>query len=264
MIKLVVTDVDGTLIEDSTPNLYPEIVDVITKLQEKKIRFCVASGRQYPSLKNVFRQIPGDIIYIAENGAQIRYRGKDIALTAMPGEDVEEIVEQLRRYNNTCNIIVSTANGSLVESTNQDFIHLMVCGYHNVIRQVPDVLGTGDEILKVSIYQKGSIRQLGENTLIPAWEDRVKVCMAGEEWVDFMASSVDKGHALAYVQDYFRIRREETMAFGDNNNDIGLLRTAGISYAVDNARPEVKTAATGICPSYQEKGVWQIVRELLE
>ena len=53
------------------------------------------------------------------------------------------------------------------------------------------------------------------------------------------------------------------MAFGDNDNDIGMLEQAGTSYAVATARENVKKAADHICPSYAEKGVYQIVRELL-
>lgn len=99
--------------------------------------------------------------------------------------------------------------------------------------------------------------------LIPQWGDKVKACMSGDEWVDFMDLSVDKGKALAFIQDYFHISKEETMAFGDNNNDIGMMRAAAESYAVENAREEVKTAAKHICPSYLEKGVYRIVKDLI-
>ena len=69
MIKLIASDVDGTLIQDSTPDLYPEMVETIRSLKEKGILFCAASGRQYPSLRNVFREVADEIAYIAENGA---------------------------------------------------------------------------------------------------------------------------------------------------------------------------------------------------
>lgn len=93
------------------------------------------------------------------------------------------------------------------------------------------------------------------------WGEKVQTCVAGEEWVDFMDASVDKGNALRILQDYFGVSREETMAFGDNTNDIGLMKAAGFSYAVENARPEVKEAARFICPSYLEKGVWKVISE---
>lgn len=86
MIKLIASDIDGTLIQDSTPNLYPEMINAIRELKEKGILFCAASGRQYASLRNVFREAADDIAYIAENGAHIRYQDKDISITPMKRE----------------------------------------------------------------------------------------------------------------------------------------------------------------------------------
>ena len=89
MIKLIASDVDGTLIEDSTPDLYQEMAEAIRELKKKGILFCAASGRQYPSLRNVFREVADDIAYIAENGAHICYQNKNISVTPMKREDVE-------------------------------------------------------------------------------------------------------------------------------------------------------------------------------
>lgn len=261
MIKLIATDIDGTLIRDSTPDLYPEIVEEIRRLTDRGIYFACASGRQYASIRNVFREVADRIIYIAENGAHIRYRDKNLALTQMRREYVEELIFQLRKIEG-CEMIVSTPECSLVETHNREFLDMMTYGYHNEFQVVDDILQWEEPILKVALYQKNSIRKLGESVLIPVWKERLKTCVAGEEWVDFMDLSVDKGNALKQIQNTFRIAKEETMVFGDNTNDIGLMQAAEESYAVENARPEVKAAAKHICPSWKEKGVWQIVRRL--
>ncbi len=263
MIRLVASDIDGTLIKDSTPDMYPEMIQAIRDLKEKGILFCAASGRQYASVRRVFHEVADDIAYIVENGAQIRYQGKDISVTPMKREYVEEILAMLRPYYGTCETVISTAKGSLVESRNQDFIDLLTYGYRNSFRKVEDVLAEEEEIIKIAIYRKGSIRSLGEEKFIPAWKDRVKACMAGDEWVDFMDASVDKGNALRFLQNYLHIAKEETMAFGDNNNDIGMMLAAGESYAVENAVKEVKEAAGKICPGYMDKGVYKIIKNLL-
>ncbi len=259
MIKLIASDVDGTLIQDSTPDLYPEMVEAIKKLKEQGILFCAASGRQYGSLRNVFRDVADDIGYIAENGAHICYQGKNISVVPMKREHVEGIMEMLRSYYGECETVISTTNGSLVESRNQEFIDLLTYGYHNVFRQVRDVLEEKETIIKIAIWRKGSIRSLGEKILIPAWSPYVKVCMAGEEWVDFMDLEADKGRGLKIMEDYLGISREETLAFGDNDNDIGMMLAAGMSYAVDTAGENVRKAAGNICPGWKEKGVYQII-----
>ena len=261
MIKLIASDVDGTLIEDSTPDLYQEMEEAIRELKKKGILFCAASGRQYPSLRNVFREVADDIAYIAENGAHICYQNKNISVTPMKREDVEGILSMLRPYYGQCEAIVSTVNGSLVESRNQEFLDLITYGYHNTFRQVKDILADDEELLNLAVYPQDSIRRLGASLFIPKRKDRVKVCMAGEEWVDFMDGSVDKGNGLKFLEEYLGIGKDQTMAFGDNDNDIGLMRAVGHSYAVDTAVEEVKKAAGGICPGWRQKGVYQIIRK---
>ncbi len=261
MIRLIASDVDGTLIRDSTPDLYPEMVQTIKSLKEKGVLFCAASGRQYASLKNVFREVADDIAYIAENGAHIRYQHRNISVTPMKREDIEGIMAMLRPYYGECEAIISTPEGSLIESRNQEFIDLITYGYHNSFRQVKDVLAEKAEIIKIAIYRKESIRDLGEKVFIPAWKTKVKACMAGEEWVDFMDRSVDKGRGLQILEETLGIAREETMAFGDNDNDIGMMLAAGISYAVETATPGVKQAAGNICPGWTDKGVCRVLCE---
>ncbi|MBQ8188692.1 MAG: HAD hydrolase family protein, partial [Lachnospiraceae bacterium] len=83
-------------------------------------------------------------------------------------------------------------------------------------------------------------------------------------WVDFMDKSVDKGNALRTIQEALGISKEETMSFGDNNNDLGLMLAAEESYAVENAVEDVKKAAKHICKSYTEKGVYHVLHDMLK
>ena len=262
MIRLIATDVDGTLVKESTPWIYPEILSAIREWTDRGGYFCVASGRQYYSIRHMFEEVSDRIVYLAENGAHVRYRDKDILVKKMRRDYVEELMTQLRQYDE-CEILVSSTKGSLIESRSAEFIKLIAEGYHNKYRVVEDVLAVPEEIIKIAIRHEGSIRELGERVLIPQWQDKIKACMAGEDWVDFMDASVDKGNALKVIQEYLGVTAAETMAFGDNDNDIGLLAAAGESYAVANARDSVKAKAKHICPSYHEKGVYQVISELL-
>lgn len=263
-IRLIATDVDGTLVKDSSREVYDEMIDVIQKLTDKGIQFVVASGRQYGSIRRMFERADRKLHYIAENGAHIILNGENYAVTKMNRDYVEGIMTDLRSlYSRDCHVVASTSKGCFLESKDQDFIDLIAHEYRNDVTLTDDILAEDVEIIKIAVYKKGTIRPIGESILIPKWQDKVRTTMAGDEWVDFMDKSVDKGKALAKIQEALGITREETMVFGDNNNDLGLILAAEESYAVENAVEEVKKAAKHICPDYTKKGVCQILRQLL-
>jgi Cof subfamily protein (haloacid dehalogenase superfamily) len=261
MIKLIATDVDGTLVKESSSEIYPEIMDTIQSLKEKGVIIAIASGRQYTSIARLFEPIANDLIFIAENGAHIKCRGTDMNVVSMDQEMARELIEDLRKIPNV-ELVASTPQACYLESTDDEFINLITYGYRNQVKVVEDVLAEDITIIKVAAYRKGSIREIGENILIPKWKEKCKTCMSGEDWIDFMDIGVDKGNALNILQKFFHITSEETMVFGDNANDIGLLKAAGASYAVSTAREEVKKYAKHICGSYRDKGVYTILKRL--
>ncbi len=264
MIKLIASDVDGTLVKDSSPEIDPEYIPLLREVADQGIYFAVASGRQYGSIRKMFEEVERNLIYIAENGAHIVMGGKTISMVEMNRSYVEEIIFDLREfYNQDCHIVASTTDGCLLESKDERFIDLMREGYRNDVRFTSDILKEKEPIIKVSLYRNKDIRSIGENVLIPKWKNRVKSCMAGEEWVDFMDFSVDKGKALRYVQNKLGISYAETMVFGDNDNDKGLIQAAKYSYAVETAVDTIKDAARYVCPSYEEKGVYQTIKRVV-
>ena len=263
MIKLVATDVDGTLVKDSSPEIYPEMIEMIKKLREKDIIVCIASGRQYSSIARMFGEIKDDLIFIAGNGAHIKCRGVDMNVVKMDRALAEELAAELRelRAQGECDLIYEAPGLTYMESDNEEFIHIIKDLYRNDTLLVDDALKECQDIVKISAFKRPSIRKLGEERLVPEWKDRLKATMAGEDWVDFMDKSVDKGNALKTIQDFFHITPEETMVFGDNNNDIGMLDIAAESYAVETAPDAVKAHAAHICGSWKEKGVYQVLKE---
>lgn len=262
-IHMVVSDIDGTLVKDSSPEVYPEMIKAIRELRKKGILFCIATGRQYYSVRHMFQEVADDIIYLCENGAHVVYNGQDIHIKEMKGDIVRELLLELRQSDGRFGLVISTPKGCYLERPSKEFETLIRDSYHNKYQLTEDFLSEGVPCIKIAIYQKGSIREFGEGEIIPRWRDRVKACMAGEEWVDFMDARVDKGEALQFLQEYFGIGSEETMVFGDNANDIGMLAAGGESYAVENAREEVRGKAKYTCPGYQAKGVYAVIAERL-
>ena len=82
MIKLIATDMDGTLL-NSDGEINTEIYDIIRKLNNDGVMFAAASGRQLMSLRRKFEPVADDIIYIAENGGEVDYIHGDEQLLSL-------------------------------------------------------------------------------------------------------------------------------------------------------------------------------------
>ena len=71
MIRLVASDIDGTLLRNGAKTIDPVLFDQIRRLRERGIRFCPASGRQYSSLRRLFAPVADELSYLCENGAVV-------------------------------------------------------------------------------------------------------------------------------------------------------------------------------------------------
>jgi len=261
MIKLIATDIDGTLLQEGNDIINPEYYDVILKLKEKGIVFAAASGRQFPSIRNLFMPIEKDMIFIAENGAYVSCRGVDIEMVVMDRQIVEEIIFAIRKMPD-CFATASAKDKMYIEDYDDRFLDLLVNGYHNQMEIVNDILMVNIDIIKISIYRGEGVSDIA-NSVIDEWKDKIHVTVAGDIWIDFMDYRADKGNALHSIQQKLNILHEDTMAFGDNLNDIGMLKSSGESYAIGNAREEVKNVAKYIADTNENDGVLQILKTLL-
>ncbi len=262
MIKMVVSDIDGTLLPDGTDRINPEIYEIIRELKKKDIIFAAASGRQYASMRYVFAPVADDIIFIAENGSIVMCRERTMFSSLMDETLARELVEYLRGWEGG-HVMLSTPEAIWVETEDPDYLSLLRDSYHNDIRVVDDLMPFCSRTNKISLYYTGGGIDVAAAQIREKFGDRLNIAVAGDIWVDCMNRSVDKGSALAKIQELMRIRAEETMAFGDNCNDIGMIVRAGEGYAVENAHPQLKEAAKHVAPSYKEDGVLQVIREQL-
>ena len=98
---------------------------------------------------------------------------------------------------------------------------------------------------------------------IPSWKEKAQLAVAGKEWVDCNALGVSKWTAISFLMEKYQLNADEICCFGDNLNDIEMLKNAGTSYAVSNARPEVIEAAKSTCAPYWESGVLEVLKSFL-
>lgn len=260
MIKLAASDIDGTLVPEGTNELNADIYEVIRELQKKGILFAAASGRHYSSMRYLFDEIAEDIFFVTENGSCVLKNEEIISMTYIPPETAEAIVKYLHSRGVT-EIILSTPETLYTESPFEEF-HKGLRELHIKVEVVKDLLPYCKKTNKIAVYQQEEPEKM-EKALQERFGEMLNVVKAGTFWIDCMDKKADKGIALGRLQEKLHITRAETMAFGDNCNDIGMIKQAGESYAVANAHPALKAAAKYEAPSYQEDGVLRTLKEKL-
>lgn len=265
MIRLVVSDVDGTLVRDggSVESFNPEYYDVIEKLNQNGIKFAVCSGRQRVSVEKIFAPVSDMIYYAVDGGSMVFYQGECIYSKVLLQDVCNEIIDDARQIPQ-CDIMVCGLKRAYATSADSEMYRWMVNDYGFDIQAVGDLKkNVPDEIVKISLYHHNMVEKLTDPWFRPRWENRVRLNLAGIQWLDCVPMSSGKGSAVAFIQNELNISKEETMAFGDNQNDIDMLKRAGRSFAVENAREELKNVASGICGSYKEDGVLMELRKLI-
>jgi len=249
MIKLIASDLDGTILLQNAQSVDDSLFKTIHEISEKGIIFAPASGRQYNSLKMLFEPVEKDLMYIAENGALVMYKEEVIFKSPMNRKLAMEIIEDIYEHCN-CEVLISGLNTAYIKPKEKEYLHRMtsVVKYRtSVIESFDDIQ---EDILKVSVCDISGINNSREY-FTKKWSDKVLTAVSGELYLDFTANGVNKGTAIKKIQEKFGISPDECMAFGDNYNDIEMLDNVGHSYAMERAVDDIKKHARYITKSVE-------------
>ena len=258
MIRMIATDLDDTILPEGTFDLNPEYIDVIRELKKKGILFVAASGRHSTSIRRLLRDVQDDVVILAGNGSVVMYRGETIDLQPLDYSFYQEVLAVMRQIDSSL-ILTDHAECVWTDSARGDLISWIREGYRVRLEQCDDLAKITPPVLKTAMHveQDAAKEAARIREMFPG---RASIMAAGPRWVDVVANGADKGAALKRVQDIFGISRTQTAAFGDNENDIGMLELAGCSYAVANAREQVKAAAGEVIGPMSEDAVLKVIK----
>jgi hypothetical protein len=258
-VKLVVTDMDGTLL-DSRHRVSDRFFELQAALSRRGVQFAAASGRQYQSIAVKLERILGEVFIIAENGGLLRHREEELLSTPLDPALRDEVLGILEVIQGAHTVLCGKDRAYLRPPTPAFMEQLKE--YYTDFEFIDSLQGFGEEIMKIAVYHFES----SETHIYPAvkpYEDRMKVKVSGAHWVDLSDPKAHKGHALELLQDHLGIPPGATLAFGDYNNDLEMLDRAAFSYAMANAHPNVLQKARFQTLSNDEGGVEHVLEQLL-
>lgn len=258
MIKFIATDMDGTLL-NSNNEIHADFYPMFQSLKEKDIIFAAASGRQYYNLLERFKDIKDDMMFIAENGTFVVYKGKELIVNSLEKNIAKELIEIGRTIPNSY-VILCGKNSAYIESHDERLIK-QTSKYYERYKIVENLTSIDDDILKVTICDfNGS--ENNSNSYFDEYRDKVQITVSGEIWLDIVAKGINKGVAINEIQNLLNIDYKETMVFGDYLNDLEMMSSAYHSYAMANAHDTLKKAARFIAKSNDENGVIQAIKSV--
>lgn len=263
MIKLIVTDMDGTLL-NSKGEINLEFWDIERKLSENGVIFAIASGRPYYNLVENFKSIKDNLLFITENGACVMYKDKEIYLNTMKKEDLHFLIEICKSLKGAVPVLCGKKAGYVPKdmycSDKYDFKN-EITKYYNKLEIVDDLTTIDDDIFKIAICDF-EVSEKNSYNHFKHLEDRFQVVISGNLWLDLGKLDTTKGKAVEMSQKSLGITYDETMIFGDYLNDYSMMTSGKYSYAMKNAHPQLKKISNFVTEKdNNENGVLETVKE---
>jgi Cof subfamily protein (haloacid dehalogenase superfamily) len=263
-IRLIVADMDGTLLDDDK-ELHEDFWPLVEELSRRGVLFCPASGRQYYTLLDQFTDIADDMVFIAENGSCVMRRGVEVSSDGLPMADARRLVTSLRHTiagGADAGIVLCGKRSAFVERSDPAFFD-GVQPYYRRLEVVDNLLDViDDDVLKIAVYDVESSERNIEPALA-AFRHTHLVTVSGEHWLDVTSRTANKGRAITHLQDALGITPAQTMVFGDFLNDLEMMDAADYSFAMDNAHPLLRERARYVAPANSDNGVVRTIAAVL-
>ena len=253
-LKAAAFDLDDTLLRDDlTFSRYT--LDVFSRLHESGFLFVAASGRTYMSMKPFVDQLNCVSLYISCNGAEL---WDPLSESFVYREQLsEDLCREIARFGNEYGVYAQTYS-------DDRFYFNEYSEYSRMYASASRLPGefVGDLVQYIREPRSKILMMAAPEKIAAMLEDarnrfsgKASVTCSKPHYLEFNPFLATKGIALKRAADILGLTVKDFVAFGDSLNDASMLKTAGCSVAVANARPEVIAMCNDVCPSNQEDGV---------
>ena len=242
--KLIAIDLDRTLLHtDKTISAYS--VDILSRCRDNGIKIAFATARPKRTLTKYVKSVPVDVM-ILHNGAVIYVGDKMLASFKITSEVKDDILQSINRdYPD------STLSVEIDDVLYANFDVSAVWNDTEAIRS--DFTNLPDKPADKIIV--GLTSTLDMDIFTQYLPDDLYIEIADGKLGLIMNRKASKWEAIKVIADYFNISTNEVVAFGDDYNDISMLKGCGFGVAVENAIDEVKAVSDFICESNDNDGV---------
>lgn len=264
MIKLIATDLDGSLLNDKK-QIPQDLDEVLAKLKDMGIAFAAVTGRNFDATTPALGDRVNEMICICNNGANIYEYGKNTINHPLTTRQVHRTLDAIKDMPNTAPLVF-TMDKCFSAPGPEGFMEWAKAPYSPLdwFEDYDGLYSITDEVYKISVYDgSGRIEEYSYPVLKEAMETDTAVYISGEIWVDIVNTNASKGIGLRLLQEKLGVKKEETVAFGDYYNDATLLAEAGFPFVMENGVQLLKDRYHRRAQSNNSGGVTKAVKEYI-
>ncbi len=263
MIKLIMTDMDGTLLDDNSQ--LPEGFDeMMAELKKRGVIFGPSSGRQYYSLCDSFPDYVDDFLFLAENGTMVMYQGKELSSSPIRKAHAYQVMDVGVTLPDIFCVYCGKKDAYTLESQQRPEYQQELAKYYTHNAVVKEVRDVEDEVIKVSFFDQTGRASKTIYPYLEKFQGPMQVVRSSDYWVDVMTFGINKGMALQQVQRKLKITPMECAVFGDYLNDLEIMSSAYYSFAMANAHHKIREVARFETVSNAEGGVLKGIQRLMD
>lgn len=264
-IKMIAVDMDGTFLNDKKEYNFYRFKKIFKDMEDKNIKFVVASGNQYFQLRSFFPSLYKSITFVAENGANIVCGNTPFYNAEISKKDVGEILDVIYSLNPT-NVILCGKNSAYISSKVGEQQYNAAKFYYPKMKKVEnlyDVIKEKDEVVKVALsFEKEEVQDTLQK-LNSKLAGKLLPVSSGHGDIDLIVPGIHKLHGIRLLGQKWGIKDNEIATFGDSGNDLEMIKYIENSYAMKNAQPAIKNAATTIIGSNNSETVLDTIEQII-
>ncbi|MDF7669741.1 HAD family hydrolase [Orbaceae bacterium ESL0721] len=262
MIKLIITDLDGTFLNRAGDYDRQYFSELWKKISALGVKFSVCTGKQCERVEELFGEYSSDIWIIGDSGTRIKYKGEFIYQSLIKNSLGRSIINRLKQVSSMHLIIACTPDGAVIESKSPQHLKDIARRSYARIIEVDDLNLVTNDFVKITVYDEQGNCPETRLHLNP-FNDDLYIVVSEASWIDIADFGVHKGSTVQKLQEIVAATPEQTAAFGDGYNDLELLGQAEYSFAMRNAFDEVKEAAHFVIGSNDDNSVMKTINRLL-
>jgi 5-amino-6-(5-phospho-D-ribitylamino)uracil phosphatase len=260
-IRLVAIDLDGTLLR-SNKRLSTANAKAIAEVTHRGVHVVLASARPPRSVRDIYHRLALDTLQVNYNGALVHDmpRGRHVFHQPMSAALAKRIIKFARKVDPDVVISVEVLDKWYTDHVD-DKLPTETSRHFS-----PDFIGPLSAFLTVPVTklmllappEKLRPIHLGVRT---KFAKEIAILISDDYLIQLVHQQVDKANALKIVAQRYGVPREQVMAIGDADNDLGMVRWAGIGVAMASGWDRLKEAADVIAPANDDDGVAAVLKK---